>query len=986
MADVEVKLDIKAEAKAALAAVEALGKKLDELQSKSRLLVGGGGDESGGGSDRPGAGGSAAGAGAAGDVAVPVVDLSGQQAAVEGFRKALESVREQVAAVGAVLQELAGQPSVPTDGAAQVAALADVYRQLAEAVGAVNEAVGAMPVPVMPTVDVPTAGGDVAPQDDGHGLVGAENYLEKLEEEKRVVEELREELRLLNAAHEEAGEAAGEAQDDEEELAYQMELAQMNAQELAQEIERLTEARKASAKAGDAVAMQRYGKQLQLANKEMQRSRREQTIMRAAWLQQAQGAREAAQSIKNVVGGFSNLSENAKNGQLDLVGLGMEVFSLAKAFKGLLGPVGLALVAIELLTSVWNEYQQKKQHGVELAQEKLKKDAEDLKKATEAYREATEAYRDEKAKEYEEYNKNLLDNIRAEAELGEQRAERANQLLAAETAHREKMLRVQLQNAVGADKERLQRELENISLATEERKKQDAEAAAAAAEERLAAMEKALAGDKYADLLAIKLPDVEELKQLEVRLDSAMRHIGEALGEEEKAALRKQVASIRREMREVAATVRGVDENIHGSDKEVVEWVRSLQEARRNSEQVVEQQRKTLEAKRHEAELAVQGYAWRRQELAAERAAAERKKQADDAAAARAEEWEKVKGRSLAEQVRWLKAQLRNTELSAKEQERIRRDLQAVQSKQLSEAMAQLLKETQTTGNYQVSDNRTRRQIMQADAALLVARRAELESLRRSAGVDPALRAQIDAELKQTRAQIAGLAEAWGRNRRESYKWLSELQPPQLKAKNAMVQRNLDAMAQGYARAARKAVEAAREGDADGLRAARRSMLSYAKAMSRMSEDSTAAQRLYRQHTEGVREVARRSAVSAAEERKAAEAGRRKAAAADRAAKAAEDEAAKAEQQEVQIADLSAEVGQLKEALGKTSAAHGLLAGEVTKLATAAEVTAQKATEAAGVTAQAVAALGYSIKGLQQQVDKLRKAVDGLSRSAGKKG
>lgn len=983
MADVEVKLDIKAEAKAALAAVEALGKKLDELQAKSRLLVGGGGDESGGGSDRPGTGGSAAGAGAAGDVAVPVVDLSGQQAAVEGFCKALEAVREQVAAVGDVLQELAGQPSVPTDGAAQVAALAEVYRQLADAVGAVNVAVGAMPVPELPTGDVPTGGGG-APQDDGSGLIGAEDYRQKLEAEKKAVEELREELQRLNAAHEDAGEAAGDATDDEEELAYQMELAQMNAQELAREIERLTEARKASAKAGDAVGMQRYGKQLQLANKEMQRSRREQTIMRAAWLQQAQGAREAAQSIKNVVDGFSNLSENAKNGQLDLVGLGMEVFSLAKAFKGLLGPVGLALVALELVTSAWNEYQQKKQHGVELAQERLKKDAEDLKKAGEAYREAGKAYRDEKAKEYEEYNKNLLDNIRAEAELGEQRAERANQLLAAETAHREKMLRVQLQHAVGADKERLKAELENIALATEERKKQDAEAAAAAAEERLQAMEKALEGDKYEDLMTIKLPDVEELKQLEVRLESAMRHIGEALGEEEKAALRKQVASIRREMREVAATVRGVDENIHGSDKEVVEWVRSLQEARRNSEQVVEQQRKTLEAKRHEAELALQGYEWRRQELAAERAAeraaAERKKQADDAAAARAAEWEKVKGRSLAEQVRWLKTQARNTQLSAKEQERIRRDLQAVQSKMLAEAMARLLRETQTTGNYQVADNRTRRQIMQADAALLVARRAELEALRRSAGVDPALRAQIDAELEQTREQIAGLAEAWGQNRRASYRWLAELEPPQLKAKNAMVQRNLDAMAQGYARAARKAAEAAREGDADGLRAARRSMLTYAKAMSRMSEDSTAAQRLYRQHTEGLREVARRSAVSAAEERKAAAAGRRKAAAADRAAKAAEDEAAKAEQQVVQVADLSAEIGLLKDALGKTCSAHRSLADEVKRLAGAAEVTAQRATEAVGLVSAAVAALGRSVKGLAKQVDALYKQVDRLER------
>lgn len=979
MADVEVKLDIKAEAKAALAAVEALGKKLDELQAKSRLLVGGGGDESGGGSDRPGAGGSAAGAGAAGDVAVPVVDLSGQQAAVEGFRKALEAVREQVAAVGDVLQELAGQPSVPTDGAAQVAALAEVYRQLAEAVGAVNVAVGAMPVPELPTGDVPTGGGG-AQQDDGSGLIGAEDYRQKLEAEKKAVEELREELRRLNAAHEDAGEAAGDATDDEEELAYRMELAQMNAQELAREIERLTEARKASAKAGDAVGMERYGKQLQLANKEMQRSRREQTIMRAAWLQQAQGAREAAQSIKNVVDGFSNLSENAKNGQLDLVGLGMEVFSLAKEFKGLLGPVGLALVALELVTSAWNEYQQKKQHGLELAQERLKKDAEDLKKATEAYRDAGKAYRDEKAKEYEEYNKNLLDNIRAEAELGEQRAERANQLLAAETAHREKMLRVQLQHAVGADKERLKAELENIALATEERKKQDAVAAAAAAEERLAAMEKALSVDKYKDLLAIKLPDVEELRQLEVRLDAAMRHIGEAVAEEEKVALRREVASIKREMREVAATVRGVDENIHGSDKEVVEWVRSLQEARRNSEQVVEQQRKTLEAKRHEAELAVQGYEWRRQELAAERAAAERKKQADDAAAARAAEWEKVKGRSLAEQVRWLKAQARNTQLSAKEQERIRRDLQAVQSKMLAEAMARLLRETQTTGNYQVADNRTRRQIMQADAALLVARRAELEALRRSAGVDPALRAQIDAELVQTREQIAGLAEAWGQNRRASYRWLSELEPPQLKAKNAMVQRNLDAMAQGYARAARKAAEAAREGDADGLRAARRSMLTYAKAMSRMSEDSTAAQRLYRQHTEGLREVARRSAVSAAEEREAAAAGRRKAAAADRAAKAAEDEAAKAEQQVVKVADLSAEIGLLKDALGKTCSAHRSLADEVKRLAGAAEVTAQRATEAVGLVSAAVAALGRSVKGLEKQVDALYKQVDRLER------
>lgn len=977
MADVEVKLDIKAEAKAALAAVEALGKKLDELQAKSRLLVGGESDGSGGGGEGASSGGAAAG----GDVPqVPQVDLSGQKAAVEGFRAALEAVREQVIAVGEVLQELAGKPSVPTDCVAQVGALAEVYRQLAEAVGAVNDAAGSMPSPVMPTAEVPTVG-DSAPQDDGHGLIGEEDYSQQLEETKRAVEELREELRQLNSEREAAGEAAGEATADEEELAYQMKLAQMNAQELAQEIERLNEARKASAKAGDAAGMERYGKQLQLANKEMQRSKREQTIMRAAWLQQAQGAREAAQSIKNVVDGFSNLSENAKKGQLDLVGLGMEVFSLAKAFKGLLGPVGLALVALELVTSAWNEYQQKQQRGVELAQERFKRDAEDFKKAAEAYREAGKAYRDAKSKAYEEYEENLLDNIRAEAELGEQRAERANQLLAAETAHREKMLRVQLQHAVGADKERLQRELENISLATAERKKQDAEAAAAAAEERLQTMEKELSGVKYKDLLAIKLPDVEELKQLEVRLESAMRGIGEALREEEKAALRKQVASIRLDMREVAETVRGVDENIHGSDREVVEWVRSLQEARRNSEQVVEQQRKTLDAKRHEAELAVQGYEFRRQELAAERAAAERKKQADDAAAARAAEWERVKGRSLAEQVRWLKAQLRNTELSAKEQERIRRDLRSVQSKQLSEAMAQLLQETQVTGTYQKADNRTRREIMRADAAMLTVRRRELESLLQTANLEPTLRKQLEAELRKTLEQMSGLSEAWGKNRRESYKWLSELQPPQLKARNERVQKNLDAMAQGYARAAHNAAEAAREGDADGLRAARRSMLTYAKAMSRMSADSAASQRLYREHTEKLREVAQRTALSAAEERKAAAAAKRKAAAQNKAAARAEQEArergknaaANGGQQ-----DSAALAEGLRQELASVQGELQVLKGAVSGLSGAAVSGAAAARACAAAANEGLRGLSGSVEGLWKEVKKLQEFVKAI--------
>lgn len=977
MADVEVKLDIKAEAKAALAAVEALGRKLDELQAKSRLLVGGASDGSGGGQ------------GAAPAPAAPAAvnaDWGGQQAAAAAFVKVLGEVQTQVAAVGESLSKLVEQPSVPPEGAAQVGALAEGYKQLAAAMAEVAAAAVSMPQQAVAPEAAPVAApvAPVEPVGDGteQGLIGMEDIRDRLEEEMRAAEKLRQELEKLNKAHGSAGAAAGAAAGEEEESRYAMELAKMSAQELAREIERLTEARKQAAKAGDAAAMQRYGQQLSLANKEMQRSRREQTIMRAAWLQQAQGAREAAASIKNVASGFVNLGENAKNGQLDLVGLGMEVFSLAKAFKGLLGPVGLALVALELVTKAWNDYQQRKQAAAELAAEKLRKDAEDLKKAAEVYREAGAAYREQKVQEFARLEENLLANIRREAELGEERAAQQKQLLDAETAHREKMLRVQLQAAVGADKERLQEELKNIELAKAARMMGDAEAAESAARYALTLMERELENsDKFKDLLQIKLPDVEQLEQLEARLESSAYNIGETVTKAERREMQVQVASIHNEMRRIVDEVKGIDSNIHGSDKEVIEWVRSLQEARRSSEEVVEEQRKTWEATKNEAELAKKNYDWRVEEAAAEKKATEARRAAEEAAEERALEWERLKEQPLAEQVRRLKEMARSAGLSAKEQERIRKELASVQARQISEAMARLLRETQTTGTYQAADNRTRRQIMQADAALLTVRRKELEQLLRSANLDEKLRSQLEAELSKTQEQIAGLSEAWGQNRRESYKWLSELQPPQLKARNERVQKNLDAMAQGYARAAQRASEAAKEGDTDALRAARRSMQTYARAMSRMSADSGAARRLYDEHTEKLREVAQRTALSAAEERKAAAAAKRKAAAQNKAAAGAEQEAREREKNAAANGgqqDSAALAEGLRQELESVQGELQVLKGAVSGLSGAAVSGAAAARACAAAANEGLRGLSGSVEGLWKEVKKLQEFVKAI--------
>ena len=289
-----------------------------------------------------------------------------------------------------------------------------------------------------------------------------------------------------------------------------------------------------------------------------------------------------------------------------------------------------------------------------------------------------------------------------------------------------------------------------------------------------------------------------------------------------------------------------------------------------------------------------------------------------------------------------------------------------------------------TTQQYQVRDRRTQRQIMEADAAILTARRAELRKLLNTPGLDAAAQQQINNALRATERQIAGLQEAWRDNRAASARWLRELQPPRLQAKNKMMQRSLDATAAAYARTARLAEQAAQRGDTKAVERYQRRMQQLAEAIDRRARDSQAGTRLQRQADDSLRALTRQQVATEQAASGTAKATQRRRRAEEQAARNAESNArrtsATAGREQVKVQQLNAELSSTRAAMNRMEAEHGKLKNEISALAAAVVNCANAAAKGAGVAAAGAAAAAAATGNLQRQVARLQKQIDRLNR------
>ena len=408
MANVEVQLDITADYKAAMQAIMNLGKALDAVQSRAKLVSPAGGTGSGqGGGDNADAQNKA---------------MAERQAAVEALKEAMREASATALALASAIEKLTPAMEAMGPQAEQVqkvAELAGHYSVLAEAMSTAAEAAG----------KYNESGAQQGEVDARLRQMEEENnaLLEKLNglrEEVEALAEMNRELQRNRQAREQAARAAKEELECEKDLSYEMQLAAMTQQQLTEEIKRLTEERRKAAEAGEKeqATYEARTAELMLAQKALTKLRQEEALMRMMWVQQAQAAHQMGVSIKTVAEGVANFSENAKNGTLNLNGMVSSVISLTYQLKAGLGPLGWVLLAVEGLTMAWNWYAKSQKAAEEAQKARIKQEVEYMQRMYEQYEQATEAAR--RYNEQEAQRKSINDYIEQFNELNKALRER----------------------------------------------------------------------------------------------------------------------------------------------------------------------------------------------------------------------------------------------------------------------------------------------------------------------------------------------------------------------------------------------------------------------------------------------------------------------------------------------------------------------------------------------------------------------------------
>lgn len=476
MPDVGVKLNIEADYRAALDAVGNLGKALEAVQQKAKLVL------PGGAGGQPGAG---------GDVAVP--DTAEQQKNMQALAQAVAMAAKAAEMLAAAMERLSPALKDMGPGAEQVqqvAALGQHYKELAQSLSVAAEA----------AKRYKAADGGMKETDERINKLVAENAalmdrLSAVQAEYMAMVQgnaERERERVLREANVQAVEKEKVATTDE---TYQMQLATMSKRQLVEEIRRLAQARKAAAAAGNEYDYKAYGEYLKIARQELRKMNQEQQVNKIAFLQQAQVAQQMGANLRTITDGVMNFSESMENGTLNLTGMASAVISLSMAIKAGLGPLGWALAAVEALTLAWNWYA-KSQQEAKKADEEREKKARDLATAFNDAAEAVNALAEKEA----ELGK-LEDLKRAYAGLNEELRERNKLLddslrkLSAELAMRAKeedFERTLKKNAI-------MRDFWSGAIDEEERDRRlDALNVEAAEQKRRRTMEKARAEEKVA--------------------------------------------------------------------------------------------------------------------------------------------------------------------------------------------------------------------------------------------------------------------------------------------------------------------------------------------------------------------------------------------------------------------------------------------------------------------------------------------------------
>lgn len=369
MPDVGVKLNIEANYQSAMQAVAQLGKALEAIQEKAKLV------------NMPAQQGGARNE-----------DAAAQNAAAKEREAAMKQLGAAIAFAAKSTEVLAQELEKLKPALAEMGPSAEQVQQVAALSGHYKELANALSVAAVAAEKYKAADGGMKETDERIKKLLAENEalmdrLTAIQDEYQTMvrnNAEREKERVMREENTKAAQKETQATTDND---YQMKLASMSKRELVAEIQRLTKARKEAAAAGNEYNYKEYGEQLRIARQELRKLNQEQQINKIAFMQQAQMAQQMGASLRTITDGVMNFSESLENGTLNLTGMASAALSLGWAIKAGLGPLGWALAAVEGLTLAWNIYA-KKRKEIEAAEEEQNKKARDL--AT-AYSDAAEA-------------------------------------------------------------------------------------------------------------------------------------------------------------------------------------------------------------------------------------------------------------------------------------------------------------------------------------------------------------------------------------------------------------------------------------------------------------------------------------------------------------------------------------------------------------------------------------------------------------------
>lgn len=396
MPDVEVKLNIEAEYKQALAAIAAMGKALEAVQAKAKALTD---------ATKNVAGVSGAGEQTESLNATIKLNEASKQLAGHLAQVAVASTKAKEA-----LQAIAGIEPYNEEGLSLLNKASDGYARLAEM--AKNAAAAAESFRRAGTAGLTT-------EEMIRQTQLAEKHLDTLRKQsvalERSVAAQREQLNTLREAAVELQKQTRQKEENnkqeqlnialldkqkkaEEENNYRMELAGKTRLQLVETIKELNAKLKEASVAKDGEAWDKYNRQLTLANQALRKLNMSARVANIAFIQQSQAAQNIGQNISTITKGFSEFGAALQKGEVNVVGLTSAFYSMMQSMRGGLSAFGVAMLSLQAAQAMYNKIR-KEINALDEAEKAHKEVVKEVKSAYDELDKAQEEYAKQKARE-----------------------------------------------------------------------------------------------------------------------------------------------------------------------------------------------------------------------------------------------------------------------------------------------------------------------------------------------------------------------------------------------------------------------------------------------------------------------------------------------------------------------------------------------------------------------------------------------------------